>query len=362
MRFSTLLVAASAPVGLLARESVDQLSPGELVAFLEKHNLAVVPKSELTDALTELTALLRSQQQQQQQQQRRRLLHVFRRDNGTANTSGQGAGGGGGGGGGDDDGGGGDGGAVTYVADLGDDEDGTMTAQLLGLGDLADLIRGLIRAIGDLPEILKAVQGLLTSEFLNGFRDAMVYLAQTLHPPAPELVQKLIGKAGPLIDVLDGLDLEGLVDQLKGADLAGLVGGALKLLSDRNLENIESLVSNGAALLTPSFVNQTATLIGGAAPLLGELGPLLDKVVPLLDRLGDVDLEGILDALAPLLEKESIRGLVGLLNNAGQLLDKETVASLKSLLRTAGPLLDKLGDVDLDGLLDAVGPLLTKDC
>src|SRR4051812_22003181 len=65
MRFSTLLVTALAPAGLFA-ESVDLgLDPAALDALLAKHNLAIVPRSELTDALTELNSLLRRSQAQQ---------------------------------------------------------------------------------------------------------------------------------------------------------------------------------------------------------------------------------------------------------------------------------------------------------
>jgi hypothetical protein len=58
------------------------------------------------------------------------------------------------------------------------------------------------------------------------------------------------------------------------------------------VNNINSLLTNGAALLTLSFVNETSTLIG-------DVSPLLDKIV-------GIDLEGLLDAVAPLLTKGSV--------------------------------------------------------
>lgn len=87
MRFSKILLAVSAPVGLLARDSSDQLAPGEFVALLEKHNLAIVPKSELTEALTELNAPLKSQRIQPQH-----FAPKFARQNGTTTSSDSGSG------------------------------------------------------------------------------------------------------------------------------------------------------------------------------------------------------------------------------------------------------------------------------
>ncbi|KAL2130259.1 hypothetical protein VTI74DRAFT_6698 [Chaetomium olivicolor] len=339
MRFSKLLLAASAPIGLLARGYSDQLSPGELVALLEKHNLAIVPKSELTDALTELNALLKSQRVQP-----RDFGPKFARQNITTTSSGS-------------DSGSGSGRTATVSAN-----------DFLGLGDLGDVLKGLFKPLEDLVGLLKALENLLTAEFLQGFHDAMVYLAQTLQPPAPALIQSLLKKGGPLIDMLGEIDLKGLLDQLKGVDLNSLVGAALKLLSEKNINNIESLVTNGAALLTPSFVNQTSTLIGDVSPLLGELSPLLKQLT-------ELDLDGVLKAVAPLLAPESIQGIVTLLDNAEALLTADFVKQIGGLLKSVGPLLenispllekitpllDKLAGLDLQGIVDAVAPLLTPE-
>ena len=65
MLFSRVLLTALVPVGLLADDArrtapVPEL---DLDALLAKHNLALVPRSDLTDALTELNALLRKNHQ-----------------------------------------------------------------------------------------------------------------------------------------------------------------------------------------------------------------------------------------------------------------------------------------------------------
>ncbi|KAF2400913.1 hypothetical protein EJ06DRAFT_530000 [Trichodelitschia bisporula] len=63
------------------------------------------------------------------------------------------------------------------------------------------------------------------------------------------------------------------------SDLVGTLRGVGDLLQGQTLDNIASLIDNGAALLTPEFVNQTQTLIGtvdaalpALAGLLGSLG------------------------------------------------------------------------------------------
>jgi hypothetical protein len=177
MRFSKLFVAALALVGLLAQDpraarslypDVD-LSTAELVALLEKHNLAIVPKSELTDALTELNALLKANRIQPRQ------VPHFKRQNTTS--------------------------------------DGILGG-LPDLGDLTNLLGGLLKDLDNMGDLLKALESLLTPEFLQGFYDAMVYLAAALQLPAPDLIQGLLKQGGPLLDMLSGLDLKGLLDQL----------------------------------------------------------------------------------------------------------------------------------------------------
>ena len=61
MLFSKLLIAALAPVSLLADSPPAVASEPELDldALLAKHNLALVPRSDLTEVLTELNGLLK---------------------------------------------------------------------------------------------------------------------------------------------------------------------------------------------------------------------------------------------------------------------------------------------------------------
>lgn len=251
MRFSSLLVGVLAPTALVngfqSTPNADALSSAELVVLLERHNLAIVPKSDLTDALTELTSLLKAQCIQTVPRLK------FKRQIGTAFTS--------------------TGSGSSKQASYDDDDDGTVSAQgalgdllgdIPGIGDLVKIVESLgkmLKNLGDLPGIIKAVEGLLTAEFLQATHDAIIWLAQTLKPPVPQLVQSLLAKAGLLVDSLSKIDLEGLLDKA---------------------------------------------------------GPLLDKIV-------DVDLDGILDALSPLLTKEKINGIVKHLDNTSALLTEDTV-------------------------------------
>lgn len=316
MRTSTLLMAALAPVRLLADNAPFTVSPPgpelNLDEYLAKNNLAIVPRDELTEALSELTSLLREQKAQQQ----RPRVALKRRQNGTGGNG------------------------TTPSAqpsqppasqpnaqpsaqpnsragtqpeaepsstpsstpqpeqpaqDDGDDSSGDSPIQIQGLDDLGGLLDGLtdlLGGLGDIPDLIKAISGLLSDEFLQALHDAMIYLSETLQPPIPKIARSLLQKAEPLIDMLDDIGLEDILNELKNADLPGLIKAVVPLLNEKNVKNIEGLLTNGAALLTPSFVNQTSSLINDVSPLISDLSPLLDDLRPLLQKLTDIDLEG----------------------------------------------------------------------
>ena len=220
MRFSKLFLTLL-PFGFVSARTVSspELS-GELVQLLEKHNLALVPRSELTDALKELNTLLKSNVIP-------RAPVLVRRQNGTAKAGSKG---------GDSDGDSDDGGSrIAAIPGLD------------GLGDLGDGLKGLTGALGDVKDLFKALGDLLSPEFLQAFHDAMVYLAATLKPPAPNQVRNLLAKAGPLLDLVGELNLKDLVKEIQGVDIAGIVSKVLKLLTDDNLKNINGLLNNFVA-------------------------------------------------------------------------------------------------------------------
>ena len=133
--------------------------------ILAKHNLALVPRSELTSTLSELTLLLKETRSDTHK------LPLFSRQNGTT---------------GDSRGGSSDGGS----------------GQAMQNGLLDGVLDPLLGPIQELVDTLKAVQQLLTPEFLDALHDAMIYLQALLKPPFYEQARDLIAKAGPLIDLL----------------------------------------------------------------------------------------------------------------------------------------------------------------
>ncbi|KAE8334225.1 hypothetical protein BDV24DRAFT_170406 [Aspergillus arachidicola] len=111
-----------------------------------------------------------------------------------------------------------------------------------------------------------------------------------LASPAPEPVAAPVPQpAGGLLSELPTL-LEGLSELLSPEmlnDLQTIVkGGAVllggdtpsnikKLVSAQNVNELQHLIDNGGALLTPRFVNQTATLVADATPLVSGISGLL---------------------------------------------------------------------------------------
>ncbi|KAH8424331.1 uncharacterized protein LDX57_002082 [Aspergillus melleus] len=92
--------------------------------------------------------------------------------------------------------------------------------------------------------------------------------------PAPQSTGGLLSELPQLIDGLKELlsqdTLEDLQTIVKGG--AVLLGGDTpknlqKLLSSKNIDKLQGLVDNADTLLTPSFVNDTTTLIEDATPV-----------------------------------------------------------------------------------------------
>src|SRR5690242_3701246 len=126
MRFSKLFLTL-VPFSFVSARTVSspELS-GELVQLLEKHNLALVPRSELTDALKELNTLLKSNAIP-------RAPVLVRRQNGTAK-------------------------AGSKSGDSDDDsDDGSSRIAAIpgldGLGDLGEGLKGLTGALGDVKDL-----------------------------------------------------------------------------------------------------------------------------------------------------------------------------------------------------------------
>ena len=341
MRLDKLLTTALLPASLVLSASpnnivVPQLEL-QLVELLEKHNLALVPRSDLTDALKELNVLLKSESL--------RPPILYKRQNAWNDTS-------------------------SGSQSSGSQSSGSQRSEssnilsIPGLDDLGDLtssLTGLTSLLTETKDFFSAIKELLSAEFLQAFHDAMVYLAATLKPPAPDQIRSILGQVGPLLDLVGELDLKSLVNEIKGVDIAGIVNKVLKLLTDDNLNNIDTLLTNGAGLLTSDFVNTTKTLIQDVGPLLGDISPLLKELTQL-------DLAGLLDAVKPLLTQDTINDIIGLVKNGGNLLTPEFVNSTKTLIEEVGPLLGdispllkELTQLDLQGLLDAIKPLLTTD-
>lgn len=292
MRTSTLLLAAFAPVGLLADNAPFTVSPPgpelNLEEYLAKNNLAIVPRDELTEALSELTSLLREQKAQQQ----RPRVSLKRRQNGEGNGTRPSAqtsqppvsqpraqpstspgsepsaspqpeqpeeeeddGG-------NDSGSGGGGGGLNGPIEIQGLDD---------LGGILDGLKDLLSGLGDIPDLVKALSKILSDEFLQALYDTMIYLAETLQPPIPKVARSLLQKAEPLIAMLGDIGLEDILNELKDADLPGLIKAVVPLLNEKNIDNIEGLLTNGAALLTPKFVNQTTSLIDEVSPLIDDL-------------------------------------------------------------------------------------------
>ncbi|UZP43190.1 hypothetical protein NXS19_011006 [Fusarium pseudograminearum] len=180
MRFFKLFLATLASFSLAAPEAPRTVSSpelsGELVQLLEKHNLALVPRSELTDALKELNTLLKSNAFP-------RAPVLIRRQNSTAGGGSKS----------------GSGSNSDSDSDDSDSDDGGSRIAAIpgldGLGDLGSGLKGLTDALGDVKDLFKALGDLLSPEFLQAFHDAMVYLAATLKPPAPNQVRNLLAKA-----------------------------------------------------------------------------------------------------------------------------------------------------------------------
>ena len=340
MLFSKLFLAALAPVGLLA-DSVPGAAPDsdlDLDALLAKHNLVLVPRSDLAEVLTELNGFLKKSHIQQ-----RNAPLYPRQSNGTGNSGGSS--------GSDNDNSQGSGSGQNNDQNSGQGLDLDLP-DIPGLGDLGKAIESLTKLVtqlGDIGGYLEALQGLLSDDFLKALHDAMVYLAATLRPPIPDITRNILTKTEPLIELLGSLDLKGIIGEIEDIDLKGILNALSPLLKPDAIKSLVDLLNNASSLLTKEVVD--------------DLKALLTSAQPLIDSLKDLELKPILDALSPLLKPESIKGLVDLLNNAGSLLTADTVKTLKSLLSSAQPLIDGLKDIDLQGLIDQISAIsISRTC
>lgn len=68
-----------------------------------------------------------------------------------------------------------------------------------------------------------------------------------------------------LLGTIQGL--EGLLSDSNINDLNTIIGNAAKLLSDDNLKVLQNILTNANSLLTKDFVDNTTTLIGDATPV-----------------------------------------------------------------------------------------------
>ncbi|KAJ5818050.1 hypothetical protein N7474_003641 [Penicillium riverlandense] len=71
---------------------------------------------------------------------------------------------------------------------------------------------------------------------------------------------------------------EGLLTQTNVDNLDTIIGNAAKLLSDDNLNILQDILNNAHTLLTAEFVQNTTTLIGDATPLVADVSQLLGTI------------------------------------------------------------------------------------
>ncbi|KAL4907859.1 hypothetical protein BDW74DRAFT_175646 [Aspergillus multicolor] len=133
-------------------------------------------------------------------------------------------------------------------------------------------------------------------------------------------------------------------------DLGGLIGdltdslGAIKdLLSTDSLNNINTVVTKLAQLLSDPTTTQIKSLVGTAADLLGgdAVGNLIDQIPALLE------------SVSGLLNKETLDKLTTLLNNASLLLTEEFANNVRDLINDIAPLVSAVAQV-ISALLGAL--------
>jgi len=405
MRFSKLFLASLAPAGLLADASKADREL-DLDEYLARHNLALVPRSDLTEVLAELHGLLKKKNGTPQQ--RGSVPRLWARQNMTiasvvngqeagqsesasnaatsasneatsllepssllaptsltsdtsagsqssaagpgsptsagapSNTPKPPSGSGSGSGTGAGTGNGSGSGQTIDLGDLGD--------LIPGLDNLGQLIEGLNRLfeqIGNFGDLFNAISKLLTDEFINALHDAMIYLSSLLAPPIWGQTREIITIAYPLLQLVSKLDLEGLISEIEGIDIKGIISALAPILKPATIELVVNLLTNAGNLLTSDNVDLINSLL---------------QILPiLLNSLGNIDITGLIDALTPLLTPATIQSVEALLTNAGNLLTADNVDLINSLLQILPILLNQLGDIDIGGVIDALKPLLTAE-
>ncbi|KAL4891828.1 hypothetical protein BDV59DRAFT_203100 [Aspergillus ambiguus] len=134
------------------------------------------------------------------------------------------------------------------------------------------------------------------------------------------------------------LDLSSLL-----GDLTQSLGAIQDLLSPDSLNNINTLVTNAALLLSQPTANQTKSLIGTASDLLGSdtLGNLLDQLPTLLDSVSGLATPAL------------ITNVTDLLGNAHDLLTPQFVSNTKGLINDVAPLVSAISQV-ISALLSSI--------
>ncbi|KAG5953946.1 hypothetical protein E4U58_000257 [Claviceps cyperi] len=319
MRFSSFFVASLMPLGLVADGRPGSRSPPELDLdqILAKHNLALVPRSDLSEALTELNGLLKTNQALQALQARALNTRATNQTKPSGSTSSSSSSA-----------------SSPQQASLLSDLTGGLSGGISGLSDLVSVGK-------DIASLLKTLDTILTAEFLTALHDVVINLDTTLKPPVPSQIRKLLNSSLPLVELLGKLNLDKVVGQIGDIDLGGLIKPLMSLLTQSNIENISTLLSNGAGLLTSGFVNETQSLF--------------KEVSPLVDLLKGLNLNSQVKSLDPLLQN-----LPTIVNGAVTLLGNDTVSDIKTLLKGASPLIESLTKADLSKLFDQLGPILKQ--
>ncbi|KAG6282652.1 hypothetical protein E4U48_003487 [Claviceps purpurea] len=318
MRFSSFFVASLMPLGLVADDRPGSRSSPELDLdqILAKHNLALVPRSDLSEALTELNGLLKTNQALQALQARALNTRATNQtSSGSTSSSSSSA-------------------SRPQQASLLSDLTGGLSGGISGLPDLISVGK-------DIASLLKTLDTILTPEFLSALHDVVINLDATIKTPVPSQIRKLLNNALPLVELLGKLNLDKVVGQIGDIDLGGLIKPLMSLLTQKNIENISTLLSNGAGLLTSGFVNETQSLF--------------KEVSPLVDLLKGLNLNSQVKSLDPLLQN-----LPTIVNGAVTLLGNDTVSDIKTLLKGASPLIESLSKADLSKLFDQLGPILKQ--
>ncbi|KAJ6787668.1 hypothetical protein PWT90_10359 [Aphanocladium album] len=273
MRWSTLLAGVVAPVAFVAATTPTQSPPefsiedllqkNNLDEVLAKHNLAIVPRSQLTDTLTELTALLKRQEHYDRVDPR--VSTLLRRQNATNANSGDK---------------GGSSSSQSASSPLGNQNDilGSLLNPLENaLGGIFDPI---LQPIKDLISVLEGITKLLTPEFIDALHDGIVGLAKTLRDPIPDKIRNIVTAGEPIINEVGKLDLASLIQQLEpllkeltGLDLAGLLEAIKPLLSPDEIKKIISIIDGAEPLVASLGQLDLQNLIKQLEPILKQLAP-----------------------------------------------------------------------------------------